>query len=168
MKKNIIITALLLLAGFAAKSQNLTVQCGLGGVLNCDDREMIITLYDPAPGCGGVIGSTFPITVWTGDNYTVNLPVLWFAATGGPLPTAYQIYTVEVRNTCGYTVIPGSCATDGVVVGDDPCTGFSVLSNCYVLSNVCGPSGTACAAGQVTNVMYTRNPITGDVLLQID
>lgn len=166
MKKNIIITALLLLTAMAAKSQNLTVQCGLAGFLNCDDREIVINLYDPAPTCGGFLGATTALTVWTGDNYTVNLTALW----GGPLPASYQIYSVVVRNTCGVALAPGGgCGyLDGVVVGDDPCTGFSLTSACYELTSACGPAGTACAAGQVTNVTYTRNPITGDVLLQID
>lgn len=166
MKKNIFLLMLMLSATFISKAQNLHVQCGLAGVLQCDGREIIITLYNPA--CGTVLGSTSSLQVFTGDDYTVNLTALW----GGTLPATYEIYSVDVQAlpSCGLTVGPGPAPcnyNNGVTVGE-PCVGYNT-TECFELTGTCGPTGgVACSAGQITNVTYTRNPLTGDVLLQID
>jgi hypothetical protein len=164
MKKNILLLAFLFTLTLNANAQNLHVQCGLLLNLNCDDREMIINLHNP--GCGGIIVSSAPITVWTGDDYTVNL-----AAIFGTLPPGYEIYSVEVRNTCSYPIGASGGSTcpwdNGATVGE-PCVGLP-NTDCFELTAACGPSGgIICPGSTIHNLTYTRNPLTGDVLLQIE
>lgn len=162
MTKNIIITAaVLFFAALTTHAQNLHVKCGFAGLLGCDGREIVVTLYNPS--CGTIIGSTNPKQIFVGDDYTINLPAIW----PGTFPTTYEIYSIEVREwtSCSLTVGPGPNACgyeNGVTVGHTPCTGYNT-TECYELTGPC----SSCVAGQMVSATYTRNAL-GDVLLEID
>ncbi len=164
MKTSIITMALIFAAIFSTKAQNLHITSNT----SCDGRELVAHLFNP--GCGSYIGATNALVIWSGDDYTVNLASIW---PGGTLPPNYEIYAVEVRAVSSCLLTPTAAANacgyeDGVTVGEPSCTGLNT-SECYELSNNCGPSGggVGCSAGHTTNVNYNRNAGTGDVLVEV-
>lgn len=167
MTRKIITVLAVLLISATTQAQTLHVRCGFAGNLNCDGREIVVTLYNPS--CGTAIGSTAALQIFTGDDYTVNLASIW----GGTLPSPYEIYSIEVRALSSCALTPGPsgnpCGWDnGVTVGENTCTGYNA-SECYEITGNCGPSGgIACSAGQTTYVHYMRDPFTGNVELEID
>lgn len=166
MKTSIITMALIFAAIFSTKAQNLHITSNT----SCDGRELVAHLFNPS--CGGQIGTTNALVIWSGDDYTVNLASIW---PGGTLPANYEIYAVEVRalGSCGLTpaVSTNSCGyDDGVIVGEPNCPSLNLnTSECYELTNNCGPSGggVGCSGGHTTNVTFNRDPSTGDVLIEV-